>query len=141
TTQYLEEADTLADRVGIIDHGRLAVEGTPAELKRRVGNDVIVATIDSDPTGARSALEGLRGVEAVELHDREVVVTARDGAAVIGPVAVALADHDVTLANLSLRTPTLDDVFLDVTGTRLRTDDHHSTTEPDTHATTTEVLR
>lgn len=144
TTQYLEEADTLADRVGIIDHGRLAVEGTPAELKRGVGNDVIVAAIDSDPSRARSALEGLDGVEAVDLHDREVVVTARDGAAVIGPVAVALAEHGVALANLSLRTPTLDDVFLDVTGTRLRSDQssNQSDTSPHTNTeATTEVLR
>ena len=62
---------------------------------------------------ARAALEGLAGVDVVDIHDREVIVTARNGATVIGPVAVALAEHGVSLANLSLRTPTLDDVFLD----------------------------
>ncbi|MEZ5381921.1 MAG: ATP-binding cassette domain-containing protein [Microthrixaceae bacterium] len=129
TTQYLEEADTLSDRVGIIDHGRLAVEGTPAELKRSVGNDVIVAVIDGEPTAAHAALAGLDGVEGVEAHDHEVVVTATDGAAVIGPVAVALAGHGVALVNLTLRTPTLDDVFLDVTGTRLAINEDDSGTD------------
>src|SRR3954452_25303300 len=65
TTQYLEEADELADRVGIINAGKLVAEGTPTELKRTIGNDVIIARIDGDAEAARAAVAGIEGVEAV----------------------------------------------------------------------------
>src|SRR5215468_7542961 len=61
TTQYLEEADELADRVGIIDHGVIVAEGTPAELKRSVGSDVIVARVDGAASAARSAVAAVPG--------------------------------------------------------------------------------
>ena len=122
TTQYLEEADELADRVGIIDGGRLVAEGTPEELKRNVGHDVIVAVIDGDPEVARSVLSDVESVEGVEVNGSEVMVLAADGSAMIGPVAIALNHHDITVRNLQLRTPTLDDVFLDLTGNRIRTE-------------------
>ncbi|MEJ7799717.1 MAG: ATP-binding cassette domain-containing protein [Ilumatobacter sp.] len=123
TTQYLEEADELADRVGIIDGGRLVAEGTPDELKRRVGYDVIVAEVDGETDAARTALADIAGIQGVEVNGTEVMVLAEDGSAMIGPVAIALNQHDVTVRNLQLRTPTLDDVFLDLTGTRIRADD------------------
>ncbi len=61
TTQYLEEADELADRVGIIDRGRIVAEGTPAELKRSVGTDVIVARVDGDAETVCDAVERIAG--------------------------------------------------------------------------------
>ena len=91
TTQYLEEADELADRVGIINGGRLVAEGTPDELKRSVGNDVIIARVDGNARG-RGRGRALAGVRSVEARGNELVVTAADGAATIGPVAVALDD-------------------------------------------------
>ncbi|MGZ4214229.1 MAG: ATP-binding cassette domain-containing protein, partial [Actinomycetota bacterium] len=115
TTQYLEEADALADRVGIIDHGRIVAEGTPDELKRRVGTDVIVARIEGDAASSRKALEGVTGIHGVETHGSEIVVTADDGAATIGAVAIALGTV-APVRHLTLRTPTLDDVFLELTG-------------------------
>jgi len=119
TTQYLEEADALADRVGIIDHGRLVVEGSPAELKRSISSDVIVVDLDSDVDTAVAALGGLSGVEEIERHERQVTVCTADGAALLSPVAVALNEAGAAVRNLSLRTPTLDDVFLHLTGARL----------------------
>ncbi|MEM9563909.1 MAG: ATP-binding cassette domain-containing protein [Actinomycetota bacterium] len=119
TTQYLEEADSLADRVGIIDGGRLVAEGTPTELKRRVADDLIVARIDGDTTPAAAVLAAVPAVRVVDTTDVEVVVSAVDGAAAVGPVAVALAEADIALCDLTMRTPTLDDVFLEVTGNRL----------------------
>ena len=135
TTQYLEEADVLADRVGIIDGGRLRAEGRPEELKRQIGADVIVVRladgidgadgIDSADGGGRSGgsvaravavLESLPGVSHVEAHRREVTVASEDGAATISPVAVALSAADLPVLDISLRRPTLDDVFLDLTG-------------------------
>lgn len=118
TTQYLEEADELADRVGIINHGKLAAEGTPAELKRSIGTDVIVARVDA-PEKGQAALHGLAGVEAVGLRGNEIQIGTPDGASLISPIALALAEAEVGVENLALRTPTLDDVFISVTGERL----------------------
>ena len=122
TTQYLEEADELADRVGIINGGKLVAEGTPDDLKHSVGNDVIVAQVEGDPAAARGAVAALHGIEGVEVHGDELVVTAVDGAAAIGSVAVAL-DGIAPVRHLTLRTPTLDDVFLELTGNHIQSDD------------------
>jgi ABC-2 type transport system ATP-binding protein len=118
TTQYLEEADELADRVGIINDGRLVAEGTPAALKRGVGNDVIIAGLDGNAAAARGGVERVPGVQGVEARGDELVITAEDGAATIGAVAVAL-NSVATVRHLTLRTPTLDDVFLELTGNRI----------------------
>jgi len=118
TTQYLEEADELADRVGIINDGRLVAEGTPDALKRGVGSDVIVAQIDGSTAAARERVERVPGVEGAEARGDELVVTTTDGAATIGAVAVALNTVS-TVRHLTLRTPTLDDVFLELTGNRI----------------------
>ena len=122
TTQYLEEADELADRVGIINDGRLVAEGTPDELKRSVGDDVIVARLDGSPWAARGAVEALPGVRSVEARGDEMIVTVADGAATIGAVAVAL-NTVAPVRHLTLRTPTLDDVFLELTGNHIQPDD------------------
>src|SRR5215472_10389041 len=119
TTQYLEEADELAHRVGIIDRGRIVAEGTPIELKRSVGTDVIVARVDGDPATALPLVEAVPGVRSAETHAGELVITTGDGAAAISGVAVALAKCAVAVRDLTLRTPTLDDVFLELTGTHI----------------------
>lgn len=118
TTQYLEEADELAHRVGIIDEGKLVAEGTPTELKRHIGVDVIVGELDerADPSLAVKVTEAIPGVERVEHVDQELRVHTSSGSATLSPVAVALSKADIALRNLTLRTPTLDDVFLEVTG-------------------------
>ena len=123
TTQYLEEADELADRVGILNAGRLVAEGTPVDLKHNVGNDVIVVRVDGDPGVALASLADVAGVQAVDASGCEVVVTATNGASTIGPVAVALANGGIAVRDLTLRTPTLDDVFLELTGTHIRPDE------------------
>jgi ABC-2 type transport system ATP-binding protein len=125
TTQYLEEADELADRVGIINDGRLVAQGTPDELKRGVGNDLIIARLDGNPEVARSAVEALAGVRSVETRGDEMTVSAEDGAATIGAVAVAL-NTVAPVRHLTLRTPTLDDVFLELTGNHIQSDDDGS---------------
>jgi len=119
TTQYLEEADELAHRVGIIADGKLRTEGTPTELKRSVATDLIVAEIDGDSKRAVDALEPIAGVDAIEVHGKELSMSTSNGAAVIADVAVALNGSGVPIRSLTLRTPTLDDVFLYVTGDHL----------------------
>jgi ABC-2 type transport system ATP-binding protein len=119
TTQYLEEADELCDRVGIIDRGRIVAEGTPADLKRAVGADIIIARVDGDAAAVCAVLEALDGVQSVEVHGHELVIATDNGSAAISPIAVALNGCDVTVRDLTLRTPTLDDVFLDLTGSHI----------------------
>ena len=119
TTQYLEEADALADRVGIINHGVIATEGTPAELKRQLGSDVIVARVEGDVEVARRVVAGIEAIEAVDVYDEEISIRVANGAGFISNVALALSASDVQVRELTLRTPTLDDVFLHVTGGRL----------------------
>jgi ABC-2 type transport system ATP-binding protein len=123
TTQYLEEADVLADRVGIIDAGRLVAEGTPADLKKSIGADVIVARLDRDASTVCAAVEQLPGVLSVEARGTELIVATSDGSATVSPVAVALSGCDVTVRDLTLRTTSLDDVFLELTGNRFEQDD------------------
>ena len=129
TTQYLEEADSLAHRVGIIDRGKIVAEGTPADLKRSVGADVIVARLDGDAAGVADAVRVVEGVQEVEVHGNELVVTSNAGSATISPVAVALANCEVPVRDLTLRTPTLDDVFLELTGSRIEHDGSDETEE------------
>ena len=120
TTQYMEEADALADRVGIIDRGKLAVQGTPADLKRARGVDLIVVRPDGDVEKAALALESVPTVSAIDAHDTELTVSTSNGAALISTVALKLNECGIGVRELTLRTPTLDDVFLQVTGARFR---------------------
>ncbi len=119
TTQYLEEADQLAHRVGIISGGRIVADGTPDELKRQVGEDLVVVRVDGDPESAASELRMLEGIDAVTVSDGEIVANVHDGAAAVSPVAVALSKASIRVRTLTLRTPTLDDVFFELTGNRI----------------------
>jgi ABC-2 type transport system ATP-binding protein len=123
TTQYLEEADELADRVGIISRGHLVAEGTPEALKRTVGTDVIVAEVAEATPGSVDAVRALPGVDEVVCRHQELMVHAADGAAAMSPVALALHASGATVKSLTLRTPTLDDVFLELTGSHLGSDE------------------
>ena len=120
TTQYLEEADALADRVGIINNGKIVVEGTPGDLKRSVGNDVVIVQINGDAQTAADALSSIDGVMQVEDHGQELVVSVENGAALVGNIALSLDRSGVNVGEITLRTPTLDDVFLNATGGRIR---------------------
>ena len=123
TTQYLEEADELADRVGIIANGLIVAEGAPIELKREIGADVIQAEVDGDPALAADAIRAIDGIDEVQIHHSELAVATSNGAGLIAQVAVALNGCGVPVRSLTLRTPTLDDVYLDVTGTHFAVDE------------------
>ena len=133
TTQYLEEADELCDRVGIIDRGRIVAEGTPDVLKRSVGADIIIARVSGDAAVLCPIIEALPGVRSVEAHGNELVIATDNGSAAISPVAVALSECGAAVRDLTLRTPTLDDVFLELTGTHIEGEHNttHNTTETD----------
>ena len=118
TTQYLEEADQLADRVGIIDDGLMAAEGTPRELKAQVGKPRLELNLAE---GSHEACEKAlrRFGEPLPPKDGMVVVALDEGAAGIAPIIRALDEAGITVQDLHLLQPTLDDVFLEKTGRHL----------------------
>ena len=119
TTQYLEEADVLADQVAIIDDGRIVAQGTPDELKRSIGSDVIIVSVHGDVCAAASVAGAVPGCGPVDVHGQELTIVTADGSSSIGPVAIALGAAGLTVSSMTLRRPTLDDVFLELTGARL----------------------
>ncbi|MCY3967181.1 MAG: ATP-binding cassette domain-containing protein [bacterium] len=123
TTQYLEEADALTHRVGILNEGLLVAEGTPVELKRKVGADVVVARVGADSAKAAEAISAVTGISNVEVYGNEVSAATADGASVVSSVAVALSSAGVEVAELSIRPTTLDDVFLEMTGARIEVEE------------------
>jgi len=119
TTQYLEEADVLADRVGIIDHGRIVAEGTPEELKAEIGRPSVEA-IPRDPSQLARMKEVLaRFGEAVTGSPKGASVRLSGGDAQLAEVVRALDSEDLEIQELQLHAPTLDDVFLAKTGRSL----------------------
>jgi ABC-2 type transport system ATP-binding protein len=116
TTQYLEEADVLADRVGIIDHGRLVAEGDPDALKAQIGRPSVEAIPVEE--GDLPRVEGVlaRFGEAVASSNKGVAVRLSGGDAQLADVVRALDAEDLRVEHLQLHAPTLDDVFLAKTG-------------------------
>lgn len=120
TTQYLEEADALSDRIVVIDHGAVVAEGTPSQLKQRTGDSFceIVPQDPADVAAAAAALETL-----LSEHDRSLLMTeqarvvmpAPDGAITLMRALKRLAADDIEVADVVLRRPSLDDVFLALT--------------------------
>jgi ABC-2 type transport system ATP-binding protein len=119
TTQYLEEADVLADRVGIIDHGRIVAEGTPADLKAEIGRPT-VEVVPADPEQRVRVAEILRRFgELVQLLPDSVAVRCDRDEYELAEIVRALDAEDVHAAHLQLHAPSLDDVFLEKTGRTL----------------------
>jgi ABC-2 type transport system ATP-binding protein len=121
TTQYLEEADQLADRVGIIDHGRLVAEGTPAALKAEVGSPHLDITLLGDAPDAEAAGRAVApfGHLCATTPGVHVSLRVTDGAAAIAPVVRSLDEAGFAVEGIELVRPTLDDVFAEKTGHRL----------------------
>ena len=116
TTQYLEEAEQLADRVGIIDRGKLVAEGTPDDLKSHVGDPKLHVEL-VDPGRAEDARTALAAHgECSDRRGGGLVLRAAEGARAIAPVIRALDEAGIEVDAVEVETPTLDDVFLAVTG-------------------------
>jgi ABC-2 type transport system ATP-binding protein len=121
TTHYLEEADVLCDRVFIIDQGVIAAEGTPDELKRRISGDVVILRVaaDQDDT-ARKLLAEQPIVREISSADGTLRLTVERGEAALPSLLRVLDAAGLTLESINLARPTLDDVFLTLTGRSLR---------------------
>jgi len=122
TTQYLEEADELADKIAVIDHGRVIAEGTSDQLKKRLGGDVIEFQL-SNPKDSQKALQAVAklAVKKPTFDENTLTVSlpVKDGSGVLAEAVRTLDKAKVELANLSVHRPSLDDVFLSITGKKV----------------------
>jgi ABC-2 type transport system ATP-binding protein len=125
TTQYLDEADRLASDVVIIDHGKVIASGTPTELKTLAGDDMIEVHVqDADLLPAVSGLLGKIGHDLrVDVPTRRAFVSADDGSTRLMEALRALDQQGLAVEDISLRRPTLDEVFLSLTGKPAQTTD------------------
>jgi ABC-2 type transport system ATP-binding protein len=128
TTQYLEEADQLCDRLAVILDGEIVAEGSPADLKREVGGEVLDVELEGGPAARKRAAAIAREFDAfadasVSETDRGISVTAETARQHGTDLLVALRDAELTVTGFNIRAPTLDDVFLAITGEELDTDD------------------
>jgi ABC-2 type transport system ATP-binding protein len=120
TTQYLEEADKLCDRLAIIDNGRIVAEGTPEQLKAEMGHDVVSVSVEGgDVAATEAALAGLPGLERVVAEADALALYVEDGAGSIAEIVRRLELRQIRAGAITVARPSLDDVFLKATGRRL----------------------
>lgn len=113
TTQYLDEADALADTIGIIDRGKMVAEGTATELKNTLGGNVIKFNVDANPDRVKKLV---KSAELDELTHTWRVTTGKNGAKELIDLANLFAKEKISVGELGIYRPSLDDVFLDITG-------------------------
>jgi ABC-2 type transport system ATP-binding protein len=133
TTQYLDEADQLADRVSVIDHGRVIASGSPDQLKSTLGGDrldVVVHRADQLAATAATVARAAGAEAEVDPDTRRVSVPVRDRVAALTSSARALAEAGIAVEDIALRRPTLDEVFLHLTGRPARTPEERAQEVP-----------
>ncbi len=118
TTHYLEEADHLCDRLVIVDHGEVVVEGTPNDLKAAIRGDTVTLEIEGDTIAAAQTLRNLEDVYEVIPNGISVIANVARGAAAIPQLVTALERSGVAVQEVTLSRPSLDDVYLQYTGHR-----------------------
>ncbi len=129
TTHYLDEADLLCDRIAIIDHGQIKVLGTPSELKDRIGGDVLTVTPQSPGADLEPVLRTVPGVLSVQRHESAYRIKTPQGEAITPAIVQACFAAHAPLASVSLKRPSLDEVFLEFTGRAYREEEGPSATD------------
>ena len=109
--------------MGIIDRGRLVAEGSPDALKHSVGQDVIVAEVTGGDHRALARLRNVPGVDDVTMDSGRITISTANGSGALSPIALSLGRGNVAVSSLTLRTPTLDDVFEALTGSHIESVD------------------
>jgi len=118
TTHYMEEADRLCNRIAIIDHGKIIALDTPANLKDGIGGDVVTIT-SPDPAAIVAALRE-PWINRMDIHDNEVVISLRNAEQHLSGIVTILVGQKIAISSISIRKPTLEDVFLSFTGKTIR---------------------
>ena len=129
TTHYLDEADNLADRILIIDHGKIVAEGTPDQLKREVAGDVVTIEVSGEAQKAKDTLATQPDVREIVLTGHTLRLTVEHGKQTLITLMRALDSAGVPMASIQLARPTLDDVFLKLTGRSLREEEPKASEE------------
>jgi ABC-2 type transport system ATP-binding protein len=129
TTHYLDEADMLCERLAIIDHGHIVALGSPAELKERVGGDVVTVVPATQGADLSGVLEKVDGVLQVQTLDGTYRLKCSRGDSVVPRVVEATLNAGVGLASVSVKKPSLDEVFLELTGREYREDEGPTATD------------
>ena len=120
TTHYLEEADHLCDRLAIVDHGKVVVEGTPAELKARISGDTVALETGEASASAAALLKPLPGVLEALADGNRVISRVEHGATALPALITALERAGIAVRSATLGRPSLDDVYLHHTGRRFQ---------------------
>lgn len=128
TSHYLEEADSLCDRIAIIDHGIIKVSGSPAQLKETVGGDIVTLSLSEGTEDLTGFFEGLEGVKEVTRTDSVYRIKIPKTEKALPAIVQGLVQKQVQIKEISFTKPTLDQVFLEVTGKSMR-DDQAPTTD------------
>jgi len=124
TTQYMEEADRLCKSLAIVDSGKIVASGSPAELKRQVGSDTITVSVKPEAkVKAKEVLQGMSAVREVIESDGGMTAYAREAGSIIADIVRAFDEKGVALNSINFSQPTLDDVFLEHTGKRIRVEE------------------
>jgi len=120
TTHYMDEADRLSDRIAIIDRGKIAAEGTPEELKARVGGDVIMVKVSSVPSDVVDKIRSVDGVLSADLIEDTVRIKVKSAEKAMARLLSALNSVGADVESVSISKPTLDQVFIEYTGRMFR---------------------
>ncbi len=129
TTHYLEEADGMCERIAIIDHGTIAASGTPSELKDRLGGDIVTVRPVAGAAPAQEMLTHIAGVSAVTEQDGAYRLKCANGETLVPEVVAACVRAGIGLQAVSVKRPSLDEVFLEFTGREFREDEGMSATD------------
>jgi ABC-2 type transport system ATP-binding protein len=120
TTHYLEEADVLCDRIAIIDHGKIIIEGTPEKLKENLGGDIMTLSIKDTNADISAIIQKVPRVKEVKRQDGTYRIKVEDGEETAPTIIDAIRAQGHSVTRLSLTKPTLDEVYLEYTGRSLR---------------------
>jgi ABC-2 type transport system ATP-binding protein len=129
TTHYLDEADQMCDRIAIIDHGKIVATGSPDQLKDRLGGDVVTLKTGAGAPDVSEMLRGLAGVVGVGLQSGSYRVKCKSGESLVPLAVEACSRAGASISGVSVKRPSLDEVFLEFTGREFREEEGPSATD------------